>query len=93
MTATTICWASITIGSAFIKNYDQLLAVRILLGAFEAGMIPCTTLYLTMTYNRDEYVSRQTVVFVFSAISSAFGGLLAFGLSHIKGNLAGWQWL
>ncbi|OXH22188.1 high-affinity nicotinic acid transporter [Cryptococcus neoformans] len=93
LTATTLCWASITIGSAFIKNYDQLLAVRILLGAFEAGMIPCTTLYLTMTYNRDEYVSRQTVVFVFSAISSAFGGLLAFGLSHIKGNLAGWQWL
>ncbi|WVQ73492.1 hypothetical protein IAR50_003064 [Cryptococcus sp. DSM 104548] len=93
LTATTLCWAALTIGSAFIKNYDQLIAVRVLLGAFEAGMIPCTTLYLTMTYNRNEYASRQTVVFVFSAISSGFGGLLAYGLSQIKGSLAGWQWL
>ncbi|WVQ84260.1 hypothetical protein IAT38_006412 [Cryptococcus sp. DSM 104549] len=93
LTLSTICWSSITIGSAFIKNYNQLIACRVLLGAFEAGIIPCSTLYLTMTYNRDEYVSRQTVVFTFSAISSGFGGLLAYGLSQIKGSLHGWQWL
>ncbi|WWD18844.1 hypothetical protein CI109_103299 [Kwoniella shandongensis] len=93
LTASTICWSSITIGTAFVKNYDQLIACRVLLGAFEAGVIPCSTLYLTMTYNRDEYVSRQTVVFTFSAISSGFGGLLAYGLSHIHGKLHGWQWL
>ncbi|KAK8864132.1 hypothetical protein IAR55_001378 [Kwoniella newhampshirensis] len=93
LTASTICWSAITIGTAFVKNFDQLVACRVLLGAFEAGVIPCSTLYLTMTYNRDEYVSRQTVVFTFSAISSGFGGLLAYGLSHIHGKLAGWQWL
>ncbi|ORY35062.1 major facilitator superfamily domain-containing protein [Naematelia encephala] len=94
LTGCTICWSALCLGTAFIKNYPQLMAIRVLLGLFESGMIPVTTLYLTTTYMRHEYVSRQTVVFVFSAASSAFGGLLAYGLSHVdRAGLVGWQWI
>lgn len=42
-----------------------------------------------MQYNRDEYAVRQTYIFTFSAVSGAFGGLLAFGLTQINGSLHG----
>ncbi|KAL7418642.1 High-affinity nicotinic acid transporter [Cryptotrichosporon argae] len=94
LTITTLCWSSLTIGGAFIKNYDQLIAVRVLLGATEAGMIPCALLYLTMTYNREEVMLRDSLIFLGSALSGAFGGLLAYGLSQVHAaGMHGWQWL
>lgn len=94
MTASTLGWAALTIGTAFVKNFDQLAAVRVLLGAVEAAIIPCIFMYITMTYNRDEYAVRTTYVFSASAVSGAFGGLLAYGLTQIEsGGLHGWQWM
>jgi MFS family permease len=43
LTASTICWGALTIGTAFVKNFDQLAAVRVLLGAVEAAIIPVST--------------------------------------------------
>ncbi|KAF8857021.1 MFS general substrate transporter [Acephala macrosclerotiorum] len=94
LTASTISWAALTIGTAFTKNFSQLAAVRVLLVAIEAAIIPCIFMYITMTYNRDEYALRTTYVFSASAISGAFGGLLAYGLTQINsGSLHGWQWM
>lgn len=77
-----------------MKNFGQLIGVRVLLGAAEAAIIPCILLYITMTYNRDEYAVRQTYIFSFSALSGAFGGLLAFGLTQIETTrMHGWQWM
>lgn len=90
VTASTICWAALTIGTVFTKNFSQLVVVRVLLGAvgtcptpisenhelrirIEAAIIPCIFMYITMTYNRDEYALRTTYVFSASAISGAFG--------------------
>ncbi|WWD08279.1 hypothetical protein V865_006390 [Kwoniella europaea PYCC6329] len=94
LTGTTICWSALTVGTAFAKNFGHLAAIRVLLGALEAGVIPCINVYLTMTYQRHEYMTRITVVFVASALSGAFGGLLAYGLSQLTaGGLHGWQWM
>ncbi|KAE8445629.1 hypothetical protein EG329_013263 [Mollisiaceae sp. DMI_Dod_QoI] len=94
MTASTVAWAALTIGTAFTKNFDQLAAVRVLLGAVEAAIIPCIFMYITMTYNRDEYALRTTYIFSASAVSGGFGGLLAYGLTQIEsGGLHGWQWM
>jgi len=37
MAISTTLWGAVTIGTAFVTNWDQLMAVRVLLGAFEAG--------------------------------------------------------
>jgi MFS family permease len=51
-------------------------------------------MYITMTYNRNEYAVRNTYVFSASAISGAFGGLLAYGLTQINAaGMHGWQWM
>ncbi|RDW69978.1 hypothetical protein BP5796_08375 [Coleophoma crateriformis] len=94
LTVSTAAWAALTIGTAFTKNFQQLAAVRVLLGTFEAAIFPCIVMYITMTYNRNEYARRNTYIFAASAISGAFGGLLAFGLTQIEsGGLHGWQWI
>lgn len=94
MAVSVVGWAAITMGTAFVKNFDQLAAMRVLLGFFEAGVIPNITMYITMAYQRDEYAVRKAYVQIAAAISGAFGGLLAYGLIHIEGtSLKNWQWL
>ncbi|CZT25765.1 related to permease of the major facilitator superfamily [Ramularia collo-cygni] len=88
-----ICWSAVVIGSAFMKNYATLLASRLLLGAFESGLFPCLTLYLSTYYKPIEQAQRVSYLFVASALSGAFGGLLAYGLTRLNGVLAGWRWL
>jgi MFS family permease len=90
-----IGWSAVIIGAAFIENYASLIATRLLLGAFESGLFPCLTLYLSTFYNPLEQARRISYLFVASALSGAFGGLLAYGLTNLHGakGLAGWRWL
>jgi MFS family permease len=90
-----IGWSAVIIGAAFIENYASLIATRLLLGAFESGLFPCLTLYLSMYYKPLEQARRVSYLFVASALSGAFGGLLAYGLTNLHGvkRLAGWRWL
>lgn len=90
-----LSWSVVIIGSAFVKNYAGLLATRLLLGAFESGLFPCLTLYLSTYYKKEEQARRISYLYVAAAISGAFGGLLAYGLTSIHGTrgLAGWRWL
>ncbi|KAI1867761.1 uncharacterized protein JN550_006902 [Neoarthrinium moseri] len=90
-----IGWSAVIIGSAFMTNYATLIATRLLLGAFESGLFPCLTLYLSTFYKKEEQARRISYLFVAAALSGAFGGLLAFGLTSIHGTrgLAGWRWL
>jgi MFS family permease len=56
ITMMVIGWSTITIGTAFVKNYRELVAVRLLLGLCEAGFFPSLSLYITMVYKREEQV-------------------------------------
>lgn len=90
-----LSWSATVIGSAFVTNYPGLLATRLLIGMFESGLFPCLTLYLSTFYKREEQARRISYLFVAAALSGAFGGLLAYGLTglHGAGGLAGWRWL
>jgi len=45
-------------------------------------------------YKREERGKRSSLIFAFSAFSSAFGGILAFGLTQIRSaNWSGWRFL
>lgn len=50
--------------------------------------------YLAMSYRPEELGRRVSYIFVCAALSGAFGGLLAFGLTQISGgSLYSWQYL
>lgn len=94
MATIMVCWGAVVIGSGFQKNFATLVALRIVLGAFEAGLFPCLAIYITLFYRRSEISFRTAMLFVAAAISSAFGGLIASGLLKLNaGGLVGWQWL
>ncbi|KAI8264978.1 putative transporter [Colletotrichum sp. SAR11_239] len=90
-----LAWSATVVGSAFVTNYGSLLATRLLIGMFESGLFPCLTLYLSTFYKREEQARRISYLFVAAALSGAFGGLLAYGLTSLHGasGLAGWRWL
>jgi len=89
------CWGVTTLCMAFIQGVGGLYACRLLMGFFEAAIFPCIDVYIGMVYKKEERGQRSAIIFAFSAFSSAFGGLLAYGLTQIKGpnGFAGWRWL
>ncbi|KGO54610.1 Major facilitator superfamily domain, general substrate transporter [Penicillium expansum] len=89
------CWGITTLGMAFIQNWQGLYACRLMTGLFEAGLIPCINVYIALVYKKSERGKRSALIFAFSAFSSAFGGLLAYGLTQVHGpnGWEGWRWL
>lgn len=47
VSASCLTWGAITMGTAWAKEYTHLIAIRVLLGVFEAGLFPCISVYAT----------------------------------------------
>jgi MFS family permease len=86
-------WGILTLCHAFIKTEAQLIAVRLLIGVFEAGFYPTCVSFLTTFYPRFDLAFRIALFYGSYAIAGAFGGLIAYGCFHINGSLWGWQYL
>ncbi|KAG9380441.1 MFS general substrate transporter [Pyrenophora tritici-repentis] len=88
-------WGLSTIGMGLITNFEGLVAMRVLLGFFEAGLFPGCVYLISMYYKRYELQWRLTLFFSASIIAGAFGGLLAFAIAKMDGiaNYRGWRWL
>lgn len=95
ITALCVVWSLTTIFSGFITNVGGLYATRLILGACEGGLFPGLNLYLTMVYKREEQARRVSYLFVCTALSGAFGGLLAYAILQMDGvaGYAGWKWV
>ncbi|TKX26478.1 MFS transporter-like protein 17 [Elsinoe australis] len=73
----------ISLCTAFVKNFAQLMAMRALLGLFEGGTMPGIAFYLSCFYRRQELLFRIGIFVSAASMAGAFGGLLATGLSRI----------
>ncbi|KAI8686543.1 MFS domain-containing protein [Fusarium keratoplasticum] len=95
ITILVIAWGTVLTCQGLVKNYEQLVATRALLGFTEAGFFPAATYLLTTWYCRWELQTRLAVFFSAASLAGAFSGLLAFGISHMDGiaGLSGWRWI
>ena len=93
--AILLVWGLISASTAFVQNATSLYAVRLLLGAAEAGFFPGMLLYLTYWFPQ-AYLGRMVGVFM-SGIPLAFiiGAPVSSMILHMDGvlGLQGWQWL
>ncbi|CCH41460.1 putative transporter [Wickerhamomyces ciferrii] len=90
----TLCFGIVCLCTSFVQNYKSLLAMRMLLGLFESGIIPVINVMLSMCYTKQEMAKRCSIIYSASAAAGAFGGLLAFGLIKINAHgWEGWRWL
>ncbi|KAI0802820.1 retrograde regulation protein 2 [Xylaria sp. FL0064] len=90
-----VAWGLVMTFQGLVKNYEQLIVTRVLLGFAESGFFPAATYLLTTWYCRFEIQTRIAVFFSAASLAGAFSGLLAFAIEKLdgKGGLAGWRWI
>jgi MFS family permease len=90
-----VAWAICTTLMGLVTNFQGLLVARMALGIAEGGLFPGVTFYITMWYRRHECGFRMALFFSAATAAGAFGGLLARGISEMRGvgGRSGWAWI
>ncbi|KAF4550591.1 MFS-type transporter-like protein 44 [Elsinoe fawcettii] len=84
MAATTLCWGiSLTCMTA-AHNFGGLMASRMFLGLFEAGVAPAFIALTQMWWRRREQPVRLGSWYAMNGITNMFGSLLTWGIAHIN---------
>ncbi|KAK4032961.1 putative transporter-like protein 24 [Parachaetomium inaequale] len=88
-------WGVIMTLHGVVKNFGGLLAVRLLLGVFEAGFYPGAVYLCTFWYMPRDLAQRIAWFYCTSALSGAFSGLLAAAIAQMDGvgGYEGWRWI
>jgi MFS transporter, ACS family, tartrate transporter len=90
-----VSWGLVAAAMAFVTGPNSFYAVRLLLGAAEAGFFPGVILYLTYWFPR-AYRARIVAIFMVAIpVSSFLGSPISASLLQIDGvlGLRGWQWM
>ncbi|KAL9130803.1 MAG: hypothetical protein Q9217_001106 [Psora testacea] len=85
----------ITICTAFIHTWQQMIVLRALLGICTSGIYPGLAFLISSWYRREELQLRFAFLQVAQVVVLATGGIVNFGLNQLGGQhgLKGWQWM
>lgn len=83
-----LIWGAIAMCHAATHNYAQILAVRFLLGFFEAAITPAFIICIGQFYTERETISRTAFWYMFNGIAFIVGGGMSYGLLTNPGSLA-----
>lgn len=91
----TFIFGLLTLCTAFIHTWRQMIALRVLLGIAMSGIYPGLTYLISTWYPRREQQLRFAFLQAGEVIVLATGNLVNFGLNHLDGaaGLAGWRWM
>ncbi|KAK4504290.1 hypothetical protein PRZ48_005206 [Zasmidium cellare] len=95
LSSITFLWGCVMIGMGFVKTWDTLAGLRVILGLFEAGFFPACVYLLSTWYVRYEMGKRYAYFYILGMFASACAGILAYGLMQMNGlaDLGGWRWI
>jgi MFS family permease len=90
-----VLWGAVMIGMGFVKDWQELAALRVILGILEAGFFPSCVYLLSTWYSRYDVGKRYSVFYILGSLASACAGILAYGLMQMNGlaGLTGWRWI
>jgi ACS family tartrate transporter-like MFS transporter len=90
-----LTWGLLAAATMFIQSAWQFYAMRLLLGAAEAGFFPAVIVYLARWFPLERRSWALSLFYVAYPLSSVVMGALAGGLLGLDGalGLRGWQWL
>ena len=91
----TFSFGLITMCTAFVTTWKQMIALRVLLGMAMSGIYPGLTYLISTWYLRDEQQTRFAFLQTGEVIILATGGIVNFGLNTLdgRGGLKGWQYM
>ncbi|RDL40750.1 Uncharacterized protein BP5553_00729 [Venustampulla echinocandica] len=95
LAAIVVFWGATMIGFGFVPTWEVMLALRLILGALEAGFYPGCVYLMSTWYPRFELQKRNAGFYLIGSAAAGFGGILAYGLMQMDGlaGLSGWRWI
>jgi len=69
--------------TAFVRDFKDLMVARSFLGIFEGGVMPGLAFFISCFYKREELYLRIGIYVSGASLAGAFGGLLATVLARI----------
>ncbi|OCF71540.1 allantoate transporter [Kwoniella mangroviensis CBS 8886] len=84
-------WSIVTICTAAATNFTGLIIARILLGGFEATILPSFVLITQMWWTRREQSYRTIAYQIANSAAAIFGPLIAFGVGHVSSSIRPYQ--
>ncbi|KEF57115.1 uncharacterized protein A1O9_07305 [Exophiala aquamarina CBS 119918] len=90
-----VSWGIVMTLTGVVKNFSGIMAVRVLLGIFEAGFFPGAIYLCSYWYMPKDLATRISYFYCASALSGAFSGLLAAAIAQMDGvaGYQGWRWI
>ncbi|PVF94513.1 MFS general substrate transporter [Serendipita vermifera] len=85
-------WGAFLMAQAGAKKYSDMVILRVISGAAESIADPAFMLITSMWYTRAEQPSRISAWYAANGLGVAGGGLIGYGIGHIKGSLASWRY-
>ncbi|KAK3670597.1 hypothetical protein LTR78_009565 [Recurvomyces mirabilis] len=91
----TVSFGIITFGTAFVHNWKEMIALRVLLGIAMSGIYPGLSYLISTWYLRSEQQTRFAYLQSGQVIILATGGIVNFALNKLDGRagLAGWRYM
>lgn len=91
----TFSFGLITMCTAFVTTWKQMIALRVLLGMAMSGVYPGLTYLISTWYLRSEQQTRFAFLQSGEVIILATGSIVNFGLNKLdgRGGLKGWQYM
>ncbi|KAF7717436.1 Uncharacterized protein PECH_000927 [Penicillium ucsense] len=90
--ANIFMWGVFLMIQAACNSFETLAALRALGGAAEACSDPAFMLITSMWYTRREQPVRIGLWYTANGLGIALGGLLGYGIGHIRGALPSWKY-
>lgn len=91
----TCCFGVITLATAFVQTWRQMIVLRILLGMAMSGVYPGLTVLISTWYTRKEQQFRFALMQSGEVMVLATGSIVNYGLNQLDGRhgLKGWQYM
>ena len=90
--ANIFMWGFFLMLQAAAHDFKTLAVLRALSGAAEACSDPSFMLITSMWYTRRQQPVRMGIWYTANGLGIAGGGLLGYGIGHIKGSLPSWKY-
>ncbi|PSR82402.1 phthalate transporter [Coniella lustricola] len=95
LSSIVVAWGIVMMCLGFVHEWTDLLPLRLLLGAFEAGCYPSQYYLISSWYSKFDLYTRTSVFYLIGVLGSALGGVLALAFSEMGGlsNIVSWRWI
>ncbi|CAE6451271.1 unnamed protein product [Rhizoctonia solani] len=87
----TIMWGVSSALQASAFNYPGIVTARYFMGFFEAGFGPTIPFYYSLFYLSSEHALRTSFFISAGPLAGAFGGIIAYGVQHIRSSIGTWR--